>query len=87
LNSIRFGIAATVVTLPLKKVGLNVTAGGASGLLSYFVINKDLGSAHIQDVLNESTATKFELKIKYVKKTRGAWDVWYEAESVKVTPK
>jgi len=33
-----------------------MSVGGASGLLSYFVINKDLGSAHIQDILNQSTA-------------------------------
>ncbi|MEB2300426.1 hypothetical protein LAV72_12450 [Lysinibacillus xylanilyticus] len=87
LNSIRFGIAATVVTLPLKIKGLTITAGGASSLLSFFIINKDLGSSTIQNVLNKSTATKFELKIKYKKKTRGAWDVWYEAQSVQVTPK
>lgn len=85
MNSIRFGAIGSLVTMPLRRIGVNVTVGAASGVISYFVINKDFGSATIQNVLNKSTATKFKVKIKYVKKSRGR-DVWYQASTISITP-
>ncbi|WP_413363753.1 hypothetical protein [Lysinibacillus sp. 3P01SB] len=84
MNSIRFGAIGSLVTAPLKRIGLNVGAGAASGVISYFVINKDFGSTSIQNVLNKSTASNFKVKIKYVKKTRGR-DVWYQASTISIT--
>jgi len=87
LNNIRFTIAGTLVTHPIAKtLKASLSSGLASYVISSLVIDKDLGSKKIQQVLNASTAKKFKVKIRYEKHTRGAWDKWYEAYSSTVAP-
>lgn len=85
LNSIRFGIASSAVSAPLgASLGVSLGVGGGSGLISSLIIDKDLGSKQIQNTLNKSTAKKFNINIKYVKKSRGQ-DQWYEASDISIT--
>ncbi|MFB5660423.1 hypothetical protein [Alteribacillus sp. HJP-4] len=86
LNNIRYGIATSAVAHPLtQSLKISMGAGGASGLISSLIINKDLGSNDIQSALNKSTAKNFDIAIKYEQKSRGQ-DKWYEATAISVNP-
>lgn len=85
MSSIRFGIASSVVTFPLRRLGITMGAGGASSGLAFFIINKDLGSSTIQSLLNRSTASSFKMTLKYERKYRGQ-TMWFEATSISLVP-
>ena len=84
MNTARWGIASSVITFPLKRLGVSVGAGTASSVISFFVINKDLGSKVIQNKLNTSRASKFKIKITYKRYLTRGTDVFYRASSVKM---
>ncbi|WP_339226774.1 hypothetical protein NSQ77_14640 [Oceanobacillus sp. FSL K6-2867] len=86
LNTARFSIVSAVITHPITQtLKYSVGASLGSGIISYLMINKDLGSENIQKVLNESTAENFNVTIKYEKGTRDQ-DKWYEATGMSINP-
>lgn len=84
MNTARWGIASSVITFPLKRLGISVGAGTASSVISFFVINKNLGSKAIENKLYSSTASKFKIKITYKRHLIRGQDVFYRASSVQI---
>lgn len=86
-KSRQFTFISTIITYPItKNLGYALTAGGATSIMYDLLVDNNLGSSSIQSVLNRSTSTKFTVTVTYTKRTRGAYDKWYEATAFKVTP-